>query len=371
MTVTILQGHCLERLRELPDESVQCVVTSPPYWRLRDYGIEAVRWPSVTFPVVAWLPHQVSIKPMECDHGLEPTIDAWIGHEVLIFREVHRVLKKNGVLWLNIGDIYAGSGRGGQGKSGVMADRSIVRARTPRVSSASISENGHSVPARIAVPPGFKEKDLIPLAWPVAMALQADGWYFRQDIIWHKRQPMPESTRDRFTKAHEYVFLLSKSRNYHWDAAAIAEPASYKTHPRGPSNWAYGSEPHDALALSNHLMRKRTPKVRQAGRGTKNNGSFEESITKVNDTRNPRSVWSLLTEATTWDHYAMFPTEIPRRCILASTSLGDTVLDPFAGTGTTGQVAVELRRKAILIELNPKDVAQIKRRTITTIGLPL
>jgi DNA modification methylase len=302
----ILQGDCVQSLKQLADESVQCCVTSPPYFGLRDYG------------------HDGQI-------GLEPTPDDYVAKIVEVFREVRRVLRKDGTLWLNLGDSYARQG----GRE----------SNQPRHWDGREQDPGSMHGTRQAADIGLKPKDLIGIPWRVAFALQADGWYLRQDIIWHKPNPMPESVQDRCTKAHEYVFLLSKSDRYYYDAGAIEEEASQPDRVR--SDKVGGNKYIEGIKHSD---------------GSTFTGSA---------TRNKRSVWTINTQPFKGAHFATFPVELPRLCILAGTKAGDVVLDPFGGSGTTGQVALELGRSAILCELNPEYVELIRQRCTTTIGLPL
>jgi DNA modification methylase len=300
MTVRILHGDCRDVLKTLPAESVHCCVTSPPYFGLRDYG------------------HDGQI-------GLEPTPDAFVAELVAVFREVRRVLREDGTLWLNLGDSYASGGR------------------TKRdVGSENKGNAGAAQPFRPT--DGAKPKDLLGIPWRVAFALQADGWYLRQDIIWHKPNPMPESVTDRCTKAHEYVFLLSKSGRYFYDAAAIADPAVYagQTCPVGGRNIAEWEEWSDSEAKT--FERRTRPKA----------------PIDVGETRNKRSVWTIATRAFTGAHFATMAPDLAETCIKAGCPEGGTVLDPFGGAGTTGLVADRLQRDAVLIELNPAyaDIAQ-------------
>lgn len=300
----ILCGDVRERLREIPDESVHCVVTSPPYWGLRDYGVDG-------------------------QLGLEATPEEYVANMVEVFREVRRVLRTDGTLWLNLGDSYAGSW-GAQGRDGAMADRSVVSARQienhPRFGSRTGARDRT---------PGLKPKDLVGIPWRVAFALQADGWWLRSDIIWSKQNPMPESVRDRPTKAHEYVFLLTKSARYYYDADAIAEPATY---PNGMNGRGPVTSPHG-----------------QGFAAGRSDGSTD-------GTRNRRTVWEIATKPYPEAHFATFPPELPDLCIKAGCPKGGTVLDPFAGAGTTLWRAQELGRRGIGIELNPEYVALIERR---------
>ena len=311
----ILQGDCVQSLKQLAQESVQCCVTSPPYFGLRDYG------------------HEAQI-------GLETTPDAYVAKIVEVFREVRRVMKKDGTLWLNLGDSYAGSGRGLMG-DGTPSDRGNAKQGTNR---------GTTVGSFVHVETGLKPKDLIGIPWRVAFALQADGWWLRQDIIWHKSNPMPESVQDRYTKAHEYVFLLSRSERYFYDNEAIAEPVVESSVKRL-------TQPN----IENQLGSDRVP--------GKTNGPMK-AVGNC-ESRNRRTVWTINTQPFKGAHFATFPVELPRLCILAGTKAGDVVLDPFGGSGTTGQVALEMGRSAILCELNPEYVELIRQRCTTTIGLPL
>jgi DNA modification methylase len=377
MSVTILVGDVLEKLATLTDESVHCVVTSPPYWGLRDYG---------------------------CDGqlGLEPTVEEYVEKMTAVFREVRRVLRKDGTLWLNMGDCYAGPPKGsmkGQDKSG------LTSTQTQEHSPCGIAKQGN----------GLKPKDLVGQPWRLAFALQADGWWLRSDIIWAKPNPMPESCRDRPTKAHEYVFMLTKAARYFWDQEAVREDAAYGNHPRNltppVASHAPGTATHKGL---------RTAPPASAG-------------------RNMRSVWTIPTQPFPQAHFATFPEELPRRCIAAGTSekgccpkcgapwvrvvekktrgeswhdhkddrkqgqreesndykganyykntrppkttgwkrgcrhkgkpVACTVLDPFSGAGTTGLVAVKMRRNYIGIELNPEYAKMAENRIYNAVPL--
>jgi DNA modification methylase len=326
-TFQILQGDCRETLKTLPDESVHCCVTSPPYFGLRDYG------------------HDGQI-------GLENTPDEFVAQLVSVLREVKRALRDDGTLWLNLGDSYAAQRGGTQmpaetlagGKGGKAKDLSAYRGRG---FSEKMLEGQESAPSRDnpvahrnARAFGLKHKDLIGIPWRVAFALQADGWYLRQDIIWHKPNPMPESVTDRCTKAHEYIFLLSKSARYHYDAQAITEQA-VSDHPAGNKTHKYVGTGDQKHATKEGL-------VNLAG--------------KEWETRNRRSVWSVNTSPYKGAHFATFPPDLIEPCILAGCPKGGTVLDPFGGSGTTAQVAMENNRNAILCELNPEYVGLIHER---------
>jgi len=300
--VKVLNGDCLEQLRTLADQSVHCCITSPPYWGLRDYG------------------HDGQI-------GLEPTPEEYVAKIVEVFREVRRVLRDDGTLWLNLGDSYT---------SGDRKDRdSALVSRTSGVTNRSAGMG------RAPTPPGLKPKDLVGIPWRVAFALQTDGWYLRQDIIWHKPNPMPESVRDRCTKAHEYIFLLAKSPKYFYDAEAVKEPGVV---PAGTKGAKGSAERFNAPGVNS-----RPPEY------------------KVYDgTRNRRSVWTITTKPYKGAHFATFPPDLVEPCVLAGCPKGGTVLDPFGGSGTTGAVAIEHGRNAVLIELNPKYVELIYKRITQT-----
>ena len=280
-------GDCIETMRGMPSGIVQTCVTSPPYFGLRDYG------------------HDGQI-------GLEATPDEFIGKLVEVFREVRRVLSDDGTLWLNIGDSYSTGTKAGRQQSsnpGVGANR---------------PEAQNSV-ARIGNPEGCKTKDLIGIPWMLAFALRADGWYLRQEIIWHKPNPMPESVTDRCTKSHESIFLLAKSEKYYCDMAAIAEKS---------------------------MGRELFGNSRSKGDCEQRQDNDRQDMTPT-ETRNKRSVWTVATTPYKGAHFATFPTALIEPCILAGAPAGGVVLDPFFGSGTTGQVAQALGRKFIGCELNP------------------
>ena len=386
----VRQGDVMERLREMEPESVHCCVTSPPYWGLRNYGVDGA-------------------------YGLEPTLDEYICQMVEVFREVRRVLRKDATLWLNLGDAYTASPKGslnGQDKSG------LTSTKTQEHSPVGVHKRGN----------GLKPKDLIGLPWRLAFALQADGWWLRSDIIWHKPNPMPESVTDRPTRAHEYVFLLSKSARYFYDAEAINEAQSGNTHARYGKN---GTGPS-------------VQKQATAGSGIKNNSSFNSAVKDIPlNGRNRRSVWTIPTQPFPGAHFATYPENLVEPCILAGTSekgvcaecgapwtrIGEkspstmnirvrdagkgvlhlksgcggravatdsevvaygpeqlggpvtaiswqpscghnaeavpaVVIDPFCGSGTTGVVALRHGRLFIGVELNPEYVELARRRII-------
>lgn len=307
MINTCISGDALSVLKEMPDGFIDCCVTSPPYYALRDYGIDG----------------QI---------GIEETPEKYVEKLTEVFREVRRVLKDDGTLWLNIGDSYWGSGSRGYDFTGKLTDKSKIQSGSKGTIDLS------KVPSLMGKHGGYKNKDMIGIPWMLAFALRADGWYLRQDIIWHKPNPMPESVRDRCTKAHEYIFLLSKSPQYYYDAEAIKEPTITRdTNVRD----------RDISKLNN------TPgRTRMAG-------------LKTNDyeMRNKRDVWTVSTKPLKEEHYAAYPEELITPCVLAGCPQNGIVLDPFFGSGTTGRVAGKYNRNYIGIELNPEYVEMNGRRT--------
>ena len=297
----IKQGDALSVLKTMPSQSINTCVTSPPYWGLRDYGVDG-------------------------QLGLEPTPEEYVANLVEVFREVRRVLRDDGTLWLNLGDSYNGSKMNRSGQHGYKDGRSN---KDKRFSVGGVE--------------GLKPKDLVGIPWMVAFALRADGWYLRQDIIWHKPNPMPESVKDRCTKAHEYIFLLTKKKKYFYDAEAIKEKQSGEIKTRRFSSDG-GAK---ARAMGKHIS-----------------GGNEGTGAKWTDTgfRNKRSVWTIPTKPFKEAHFATFPPDLIKPCILAGCPVGGTVLDPFAGSGTTLLVAMQHHRKSIGIELNPEYIEIAKRR---------
>lgn len=303
----VIVGDCIEAMRTLPDQSVNCCVTSPPYYGLRDYGVVG----------------QI---------GLEESPDQYIQKMVDVFREVRRVLRDDGTVWLNIGDSYSAPNSGNHGY------------RDGRSNRAERSAAG--------VPVGYKPKDLLGIPWMLAFALRADGWYLRQDIIWHKTNPMPESVRDRCTKAHEYIFLLSKSPKYHFDHEAFKEDSA--------SRKSAGNKSHKYTAAyeESETEEHRT----KAGLLKLSNVTWEK--------RNRRSVWSVGTKPYKGAHFATFPPDLIAPCILAGCPKDGVVLDPFGGSGTTAGVALRNGRTAILCELNP-DYAELIPARVESIAATL
>ena len=331
MTNNIITGDALEQLKNLPDRSIDCCVTSPPYYGLRNYGVEG----------------QI---------GLEETPEEYINRLVKVFHEVKRVLKDDGTLWLNIGDSYAGSGKG-RNKDGFFNEK------TPHKESKGQRESKLS---KAAAQNEYKPKDLIGIPWMLAFALRADGWYLRQDIIWQKPNCMPESVRDRCTRSHEYVFLLSKQQKYYFDAEAISEPAADSTIKRCTQDIATQKGSDRQPGKSNGNMKACLP--RYGGRKyTQTPDVFcrTKSGTMYNfrPRRNKRDVWSVSTAAFKGAHFATFPEKLIEPCILAGCRPGDIVLDPFLGSGTTAVVAAKHGREYIGIELNP-EYAEIARRRV-------
>lgn len=299
MTIEILRGDCRDVLGGPPDGSVNCCVTSPPYFGLRDYGVEG-------------------------QLGLEPTPDEFVSAMVEVFREVRRVLRDDGTLWLNLGDSYANDGKWGGSTGGKHAS----------------ALHGNSGIGRRLLTTGLKPKDLIGIPWRVAFALQADGWYLRQDIIWHKPNPMPESVTDRCTKAHEYIFLFAKSERYYFDADAIKEQAV--------SNHASGNGFKGRQGGAIHMPMS-------GGAGTADQWL-------PGGMRNRRSVWTVSTKPFKGAHFATFPPDLIDPCVLAGCPVDGTVLDPFFGAGTTGLVAQKHGRNCVGIELNPDYIAIANER---------
>lgn len=301
----IYTGNCLQVLRELPDSSVHCCVTSPPYWGLRDYGH----------------PDQL---------GAEPDYRDFVAKLVEVFTEVHRVLRDDGTLWLNLGDTYVNTGTGGNGATGGR-DKSTLQSKMPPVGTT---------PVKRQVPAGLKVKDLAGIPWRVAFALQEAGWYLRQDIIWHKPNPMPESVTDRCTKAHEYLFLLTKSKQYYYDHRVIMEPAVYgEQHAKKSTSWGTNRKHPNKANVEKYMHTGDNHTCHQDEQG--------------NYMRNRRSVWSVSTRPYAGAHFATFPPDLIEPCILAGCPEDGIVLDPFMGAGTVAVVAYEHRRDYVGIELNP------------------
>ena len=338
----------------MPADSVHCCVTSPPYWGLRDYGLKPLDWGGDPDCRHRWGAEGKSAQRLRdaknprvhCLHprtgafcgrcgawrgslGLEPDYRLYVDHLVAVLREVRRVLRPDGTLWLNLGDCY------------------VTTAPGSRVDPAKMTGMHRSRRAytRPETPPGLKPKDLVGIPWRVAFALQDDGWWLRRDHIWAKPNPMPESCVDRCTTAHEYLFLLTKSARYYYDAAAIREP--FATHPR----WRYPA------------------RARIAGRGTQGAASARGDdrdksggFPPNGSGRNKRSVWTIPTAPFAGPHFATYPPALVEPCILAGCPAGATVLDPFIGSGTTAMVADRLGRHCIGIDLDPASADMTRQR---------
>jgi DNA modification methylase len=300
---TILVGDAVTRLRELPDGSVRTCVTSPPYWGLRDYGND----------------DQI---------GLEETPSEFVEKLCQVFDEVWRVLADDGTLWVNLGDSYAGASLSRASNNG--------RAGYGNPREGTFSRLGD----------GLKPKELVGIPWRFAFAMQDRGWYLRQDIIWAKPNPMPESVTDRCTKSHEYIFLLTKNPKYFFDNEAIKEPAICADDRRAGN----GRHTYD-------------------GKRAENDGLLQQSFVTITDTKNKRSVWTVNVKGYKEAHFATYPTELITPCILAGSSEGDTVLDPFSGSGTTGEVALLHGRDYVGIELNPEYADLSVRRIGEAVGM--
>lgn len=343
MINTFIHGDAEQKLSEMSDGIVDCCVTSPPYYGLRDYGVDG----------------QI---------GLEETPEQYINKLVSVFSQVRRVLKNEGTLWLNIGDSYARNGG-----SGMNYGWEYTRGYRSRVCKR---------------PEGLKEKDLIGIPWMLAFALRADGWYLRQDIIWHKPNPMPESVTDRCTKSHEYIFLLSKSQKYYFDHESIMELSvcsenrpsgvvrnrEYKYNSKqnnnpqayNPKNWN-GSEFHKGKTGEHQLGR--SSKKRGEFNGKTNDLPGREAFRAITEMRNKRDVWTVSTKPLADAHFATFPQDLIVPCILAGCPENGVVLDPFSGAGTTAIVSRKLDRNFIAIELNEKYIEISDQRIMRELGL--
>jgi site-specific DNA-methyltransferase (cytosine-N4-specific) len=377
--LTIHQGDVRDVLPTLPADSVDCIVTSPPYWGLRDYG--TATWIGGDEACAHAKPRSPKMGTRSTLHGgienillaqegvanayrdtcpecgairqdgqlgLEATPEQYVANLVGVFRELRRVLQPSGTCWLNLGDSYAANQR--QTQTVVAASNGKTRDEMGRRERAEAGGTGWQDLER-RVPSGLKPKDLVGIPWRVAFALQADGWWLRSDIIWSKPNPMPESVTDRPTKAHEYLFLLTKSAGYYYDADAVREAAIYE------GTVVKASNPD-------------TAKNGQKGTYGATAFGFTQHDTVVGAGRNLRSVWSIATRPYPGAHFAVFPPELPERCIKAGSPELGTVLDPFAGSGTVGLVANRLSRRAILIDLNPAYLEQqMKRNAQTVVGL--
>jgi len=362
-------GDCLKLLASMPERSVDCCVTSPPYFGLRDYGTaeweggdpgcdhrekEIRQRRNLAEAANAcdggsrtsegrldkdalWIPYKdkcgkCGAVRVDSQIGLEPTPGEFVAKLVAVFREVRRVLRDDGTLWLNIGDSY-NAGTNSKRKNG-----------TGDVGNWHTADETGGIRVNVA---SLKPKDLIGIPWRVAFALQADGWYLRQDIIWHKPNPMPESVTDRCTKAHEYVFLLSKSARYYFDNEAIKEPCSEATHERAKYRWKRAQNGGGS---------------KESMQGHNYDNDFGDMAVDLEKGKNKRSVWIVTTKPYKGAHFATFPPALIEPCVLAGSRKGGVVIDPFNGSGTTGEVSVLNGRKYVGIELNPEYIKLAETR---------
>jgi len=398
MTI-ILTGDCLDVLKGLEQASVQTCVTSPPYWGLRDYQIPGRVWGGDPGHVHEWGAEidrhatnhtdkrrwnharngRGEVQPIDkrpgwkrqhvkqgsfcaCGAwfgvlGLEPTLDLYVAHTVEVFREVRRILKNDGTLWLNLGDSYATGG--GKANTPGGGYRGAHDGDKKRPKWAGPFQQPNRMPQ-----PGLKPKDLCMIPARVALALQADGWWLRSEIVWNKTNPMPESIKDRPTKSHEMLYLLTKAATYYYDADAIKERCQADTHARyargrgDTHKWADGGPGRQTIATNKpgslfYRAPGVNPKCVAPGRGIKQNSSFSAAVKDIVEFRNKRTVWTLPTRPYKGSHFATFPPKLIEPCILAGSRPGDVVLDPFGGAFTTAMVAQEHGRDSIMIELNP------------------
>lgn len=328
----IYNMDCIEGLKHLDNESVYCCVTSPPYWGLRDYGV----------------PGQI---------GLEKTPEEYVAKMVEVFGEVKRVLRKDGTLWLNLGDSYCGTSNKGEYKDPKYLD----------------GRNGQKVALNNKIK-GLKAKDLVGIPWRVAFALQADGWWLRSDIIWHKPNPMPESVTDRCTKSHEYIFLFSKSPQYYFDAESIAEPVAKSTVKRLSQDIDSQAGSDRVPGKTNGNMKAKAP--RYGGKKyTENTAVFNRTKSgnayDFRPMRNKRSVWTVSTQPFSEAHFATFPPKLIEPCILAGCPVGGVVIDPFMGSGTTAMVATQLQRNYIGFELNPDYIKIAEKHRLKNVQIKM
>lgn len=350
----IIQHNVLNTPWPLHDNSIDCCVTSPPYWGLRDYGVAG-------------------------QLGLEKTPEEFINKMVIVFDEVRRILKPEGTCWINIGDSYASTSK----------NRTSKQARANSTLNGSTKHQDTILKQQSKIVGGLKEKDLVGIPWMLAFALRSAGWYLRQDIIWQKPNPMPESVSDRCTKAHEYIFLLSKSARYHFTQSAILEPVSANTHARLSQNLQnqVGSKRANGGNKCNGNMKAVGRKVSDTGVGwgkltdlnpgdnrarpprIKNNESFDASMAIMPNERNKRSVWTVPTQPFSEAHFATFPEKLITPCILAGCPPGGIVLDPFMGAGTTALVALSHSRKFTGFELNPEYIEIANKRLKQKFGM--
>ena len=394
-------GNSLEVIKTFPDESVDCVVTSPPYYGLRDYGTgtwvggdpNCPHYRTTKVSELTATGHKrmqdmgeavgdaiyKSVCPIcgavrkDEQIGLEETPEAYIERLVSLFREIRRVLKKEGTCWVNLGDSYNSSPSGNSAEN--------IETHRDSISYKKVKKGeDRSQQRKAGLVKGLKPKDLIGIPWMFAFAMRADGWYLRQDIIWHKPNPMPEAVTDRCTKSHEYIFLFSKSQKYYFDYEAIMEEAVTQVDPRigkrveydgmrkgqeGTGNRAFVSL---KVRYGNGTKAERTHEQgyaqKENGGHRDNSGGFDSEMV-IKDgmvVRNKRDVWSVQVRPNKEAHFATYPQMLIQPCILAGSPQGGVVLDPFMGSGTTGIVARKLGRKYVGIELNPEYQKMAERR---------
>ena len=365
--INILHGDCIESLKSLEDQSINTCITSPPYWGLRDYGTaewdggdincDHVANPNATKKMGNEefnknRPSRESTKTKgyyekECPKcgavrkdnqlGMEDTPEEFTENIVKVFREIKRVLRDDGTVWLNLGDSYISGKSRYSTREQTLAGGGKNEKKLGKLQRGGKKDlYGH---------PFYKDKDLAGIPWRVALALQQDGWYLRQDIIWHKPNPMPESVKDRCTKAHEYIFLLSKSPKYYFDNESIKEDAKYPQGPNSPESIKKGKG--------------------EFGMDTRGGLSKIGALAK----KNKRSVWTVTTKPFKGAHFATFPKDLIEPCVLAGCPEGGTVLDPFGGSGTTGIVAAQHNRNAVLLELNQEYIDLAKQRINKELGM--
>jgi len=407
---TLRTGNVLTEIRKVADKSVRCVVTSPPYFSLRDY--QTAKWvgggvncdhkatkpdggerknrsvPEGRGGVYKDVCGKCGAKRIDEQIGLEETPELYVEKLVAVFRECRRVLTDDGTLWLNLGDSYwGGKGQSSQAWSTENQDRDTLQK-----AQHQITGKGQTRPTD-GKHPVIKPKDLIGIPWMVAFALRADGWYLRAEIIWEKPNPMPESVTDRPTRAHEQIFLLSKSKNYYYDYQAILEPANYDGRKdlvmKGSAKYANGFAPEgtnpQTVAVKGHVRWKNKMQTGRTerkleGTGTAGDGTGLKGHSGYFDTdgnprvhqmedgvfaRNKRTVWNVATKPYAEAHFATYPPELIEPCILAGSEKGDIVLDPFSGSGTTGYVAVMHNRRYIGFDLNPEYNKLARKRILS------
>lgn len=321
--IEILQGNCIDKIKELEDNSIDCVVSSPPYFGLRDYGVDG-------------------------QFGLEKTYQDYINNTIKVFETFKPKLKDTGTIWWNVGDSYS---------SGSRKTTTLQTVRKPKYNEISKSKQKYlnGLIVRPSIQTGIKEKDLLMIPNRVAIALQDAGWYIRSEIIWHKPNPMPESVRDRPTNCHEKIWLITKSKKYYYDADAIREPTTEATKKRMESGWNGNQKRNYASGEEqNHLS---------------NYFGSDKAKENALKGRNKRNVWTITTKPFKDAHFATFPKDLIEPCIKAGCPEGGTVLDPFGGSGTTGIVAALNNRKSILIELNKDYIDIANKRIEKEVGL--